>query len=354
MNYHNLGQSGLQVSEFGFGAGTFGGQGPIFSAWGQASLNDAQRMIDLCIDQGVNYFDTADAYSNGASEQMLGALLQSKRQEVIISSKVGIRLNDGINQGGYSRSYLIQAVEASLKRLGTDYIDVLQLHQFDSTTPLEQLMRSLDDLVRSGKVRYIGASNFSGWQLMKAQSIAQQHGYEKLSVHQVYYSLIGRDYEWELMPAQHDQHIGAVVWSPLGWGRLTGKFDREHAIPKQSRLHETAQFAPPVRHEKLFVVLDVMQEIAMETGHSIPQIALNWLKTRPTVSSILIGARNEQQLLDNLAAKDWSLSVEQLARLDAVSAVYPPYPYYPYWNGQFIEKNPTLVTSAFITEHTAE
>ena len=245
-------------------------------------------------------------------------------------------------------------MEASLKRLGTDYIDVLQLHQFDSTTPLEQLMRSLDDLVRSGKVRYIGASNFSGWQLMKAQSIAQQHGYEKLSVHQVYYSLIGRDYEWELMPAQHDQHIGAVVWSPLGWGRLTGKFDREHAIPKQSRLHETAQFAPPVRHEKLFAVLDVMQEIAMETGHSIPQIALNWLKTRPTVSSVLIGARNEQQLLDNLAAKDWSLSVEQLARLDAVSAVYPPYPYYPYWNGQFIEKNPTLVTSAFITEHTAE
>lgn len=348
MNYRNLGQSGLLVSEFGFGAGTFGGQGPIFSAWGQANLAEAQRMIDLCIDHGVNYFDTADAYSNGTSEQMLGELLGSKRHDVIISSKVGIRLQDGINQGGYSRGYLIAAVDASLKRLGTDYLDVLQLHQFDSTTSLEQLMSTLDDLVRSGKVRYIGASNFSGWQLMKAQLIAQQHGYEKLSVHQVYYSLIGRDYEWELMPAQYDQHIGAVVWSPLGWGRLTGKFDREHAIPQQSRLNETAQFAPPVNQERLFAVLDVMNEIALETQRSIPQIALNWLKTRPTVSSILIGARNEKQLLDNLAAQEWSLTLEQLERLNRVSAVYPPYPYYPYWNGQFNEKNPTLVSSQFI------
>lgn len=348
MNYRNLGQSGLLVSEFGFGAGTFGGQGPIFSAWGQANLAEAQRMIDLCIDHGVNYFDTADAYSNGASEQMLGELLGSKRQDVIISTKVGIRLQDGINQGGYSRSYLIAAVDASLKRLATDYIDVLQLHQFDSMTSLEQLMSTLNDLVRSGKVRYIGASNFSGWQLMKAQSISQQQGYEKLSVHQVYYSLIGRDYEWELMPAQHDQHIGAVVWSPLGWGRLTGKFDREHAIPQQSRLHETAQFAPPVNQERLFAVLDVMNEIALETQRSIPQIALNWLKTRPTISSILIGARNEKQLIDNLAALEWSLTLEQLERLNRVSAVYPPYPYYPYWNGQFSEKNPTLVSSQFI------
>lgn len=183
---------------------------------------------------------------------------------------------------------------------------------------------------------------------MKAQSIAQQQGYEKLSVHQVYYSLIGRDYEWELMPAQHDQHIGAVVWSPLGWGRLTGKFDREHAIPQQSRLHETAQFAPPVNQERLFAVLDVMNEIALETQRSIPQIALNWLKTRPTISSILIGARNEKQLIDNLAALEWSLTLEQLERLNRVSAVYPPYPYYPYWNGQFSEKNPTLVSSQFI------
>ena len=348
MNYRNLGQSGLQISEFGFGAGTLGGQGPIFSAWGQTSLEEAQRMIDLCIAHGVNYFDTADAYSNGASEQMLGMLLKSKRQEVIVSTKVGIRLQAGINQGGYSRAYLMNAVDASLKRLDTDYIDVLQLHQFDSTTSLEQLMRNLDDLVRSGKIRYIGASNFSGWQLMKAQSIAQQYGYEKLSVHQVYYSLIGRDYEWELMPVQQDQHIGAVVWSPLGWGRLTGKFDREHDIPPQSRLHETAQFAPPVNPEMLFAVLDVMKEIAFETNRSVPQIALNWIKTRPTISSVLIGARNEKQLLDNLAAQEWSLSLEQLERLDSVSAVYPPYPYYPYWNGQFTEKNSNLVSSQFI------
>ena len=348
MKYNYLGNSGLRVSELGFGAGTFGGKGQIFSAWGQAGQQEANQMIAACIDAGINYFDTADVYSDGESERMLGIALASHRQSSIISTKIAIRTDDKINHVGFSRNYLIHAVEQSLKRLNTDYIDILQLHQFDSFTSLEQLMSSLDQLVRSGKVRYIGASNFSGWQLMKAQSIAERYGYEKFNAHQVYYSLIGRDYEWELMPLNHDQNIGAVVWSPLGWGRLTGKFDRNHPLPKDSRLHETAQFAPPVNDEYLYHVLDILNEISLETGRSIPQIALNWLLQRPTVSTVLIGARNQQQLTANLEANQFKLSENQIDRLNKISAVYPPYPYYPYWNGQFSERNPLLVKSTYL------
>ncbi|RZG81730.1 aldo/keto reductase [Acinetobacter venetianus] len=348
MKYHLLGNSGLQVSELGFGAGTLGGKGQIFSAWGQANQAEANQMIQLCLDAGINYFDTADVYSDGESERMLGKALVKERHKNIISTKVGIRSSDHLNDVGFSRNYLKYAVEQSLNRLGTDYIDVLQLHQFDSFTSLHQLMKTLDELVRSGKVRYIGVSNFSGWQLMKAQAIADQYGYEKFVVNQVYYSLIGRDYEWELMPLNDDQQISAVVWSPLGWGRLTGKFDRENPIPCESRLHDTAQFAPPVNEEHLYRVIDVLKVIAEETGHSIPQIALNWLLQRPTVSSVLIGARNEAQLLDNLKAKEIQLSVDQIQRLDQFSAVYPPYPYYPYWNGQFTERFKLLVDSQYI------
>ncbi|MFW1840065.1 aldo/keto reductase [Acinetobacter gyllenbergii] len=348
MKYHFLGNSGLKVSELGFGAGTLGGQGQIFSAWGQASQTEANQMIRAGLDAGINYFDTADVYSDGESERMLGKALASERQHNIISTKVGIRSSDHLNDAGFSRRYLLSAVEQSLTRLGTDYIDVLQLHQFDSFTALPQLMKTLDELVRSGKVRYIGASNFAGWQLMKAQAIAEQYGYEKFVVNQVYYSLIGRDYEWELMPLNDDQHIGAVVWSPLGWGRLTGKFDRENPIPAQSRLHDTAQFAPPVNEAHLYAVIDVLKQIAAETGYTVPQIALNWLLQRPTVSSVLIGARNQTQLQDNLVAKDIQLSIEQSERLNQVSAIYPPYPYYPYWNGQFTERFKSIVPSQFI------
>ncbi|WP_332606333.1 aldo/keto reductase [Acinetobacter sp. ESBL14] len=348
MKYHFLGNSGLKVSELGFGAGTLGGQGQIFSAWGQVSQTEANQMIRAGLDAGINYFDTADVYSDGESERMLGKALASERQHNIISTKVGIRSSDHLNDAGFSRRYLLSAVEQSLTRLGTDYIDVLQLHQFDSFTALPQLMKTLDELVRSGKVRYIGASNFAGWQLMKAQAIAEQYGYEKFVVNQVYYSLIGRDYEWELMPLNDDQHIGAVVWSPLGWGRLTGKFDRENPIPVQSRLHDTAQFAPPVNEAHLYAVIDVLKQIAAETGYTVPQIALNWLLQRPTVSSVLIGARNQTQLQDNLVAKDIQLSIEQSERLNQVSAIYPPYPYYPYWNGQFTERFKSIVPSQFI------
>lgn len=348
MKYHFLGNSGLKVSELGFGAGTLGGQGQIFSAWGQASQTEANQMIQTGLDAGINYFDTADVYSDGESERMLGKALAAKRQQAIISTKVGIRSSDHLNAAGFSRDYLLSAVEQSLTRLGTDYIDVLQLHQFDSFTSLHQLMKTLDELVRSGKVRYIGVSNFAGWQLMKAQAIAEQYGYEKFVVNQVYYSLIGRDYEWELMPLNDDQQMGAVVWSPLGWGRLTGKFDRENPIPAESRLHDTAQFAPPVNEEHLYRVIDVLKQIAQETGYSIPQIALNWLLQRPTVASVLIGARNQTQLQENLEAKDIQLSAEQITQLNQASAVYPPYPYYPYWNGQFTERFKALVTSQFI------
>ena len=348
MKYNFLGNSGLKVSELGFGAGTFGGKGPLFSAWGQAGQTEANQMITTCIDAGINFFDTADVYSDGESEKMLGIALAPYRHNAIISTKVALRSNGQVNQVGFSRHYLIHAVEQSLKRLNTDYIDVLQLHQFDSFTSLDQLMKTLDELVRSGKVRYIGASNFSGWQLMKAQSIADRYGYEKMVAHQVYYSLIGRDYEWELMPLNHDQHIGAVVWSPLGWGRLTGKFDREHPLPENSRLHETAQFAPPVNEEYLYQVIDALKQIALETGYSVPQIALKWLLTRPTVSTVLIGARNQQQLQDNLIAKDLVLTDSQLQRLNQVSAVHPAYPYYPYWNGQFSERYQSIVESSLI------
>ncbi len=348
MKYNLLGSSGLKVSELGFGAGTFGGKGPLFSAWGQTEQIEANQMVASCIDAGINFFDSADAYSEGESEKMLGIALAPYRQDVIISTKVGIRKDPQVNQVGFSRDYLIRAVEQSLKRLNTDYIDVLQLHQFDSFTCVEQLMKTLDELVRSGKVRYIGASNFSGWQLMKAQSIAERYGYDKMVAHQVYYSLIGRDYEWELMPLNHDQHIGAVIWSPLGWGRLTGKFDREHPIPTQSRLHATAQFAPPVNDQYLYDVIDTLKELSLSTGYSVAQIALKWLLTRPTVSTVLIGARNQQQLQDNLIAKDVILTETQLQRLNQISAVYPPYPYYPYWNGQFSERYQALVESSFI------
>lgn len=345
MKYNFLGDSGLLVSELGFGAGTFGGKGEIFSAWGQAGQQEANQMIASCLDAGINFFDTADVYSDGESERMLGRALTNQRHNSIISTKVAVRTSEQINHVGFSRHYLIHAVEQSLKRLNTDYIDVLQLHQFDSFSSLEQLMSTLDQLVKSGKVRYIGASNFSGWQLMKAQAIAQQYGYEKFKAHQVYYSLIGRDYEWELMPLNHDQKIGAVVWSPLGWGRLTGRFDRNTRLPETSRLPQTAQFAPPVNEELLFNVIDTLKEISVETGYLVPQIALKWLLNRPTISTVLIGARNQQQLQDNLVTQDIELTEQHVQRLNQVSTVNPPYPYYPYLNGQFSERHRFLIES---------
>lgn len=343
MQYRYLGTSGFRVPALGFGAGTFGGKGPLFSAWGNTDIAQAARLIDICLDAGVNLFDTADVYSDGASESILGAAVKGRRDRVVLSTKVSLRAGDGINEVGASRHHLVRAVDKALQRLGTDYIDLLQLHHFDAMTPVASVMSTLDDLVRAGKVRYPGVSNFSGWQLMKSLAAADRHGYPRYVAHQTYYSLIGRDYEWELMPLGLDQGIGAIVWSPLGWGRLTGRIRRGRPLPEESRLHETATYAPPVDEERLYRVVDLLDEVAAETGRSVPQIALNWLLQRPTVSTVLIGARNEEQLRHNLGAVGWNLDADQIARLDTASAVTPPYPYYPYWNGQFAERNPPPV-----------
>jgi len=350
MDYRYLGTSGFKVPALGFGAGTFGGKGPLFSAWGHTDVTEAKRLIDICLDAGVNLFDTADVYSEGASETILGAALKGRREQAIISTKISLRAGDGPNDAGASRHHLIGGVERALKRLGTDYIDLLQLHHFDAMTPVEQVMSTLDDLVRAGKLRYLGASNFSGWQLMKSQAAADKLGYSRFVANQTYYSLVGRDYEWELMPLGLDQGLGAIVWSPLGWGRLTGKIRRDQPLPPGSRLHDTAGFAPPVDEERLYRVVDALDAVAAETGRSVPQVALNWLLQRPTVSSVLVGARNEQQLRDNLGAVGWALDAAQVARLDAASAVMPSYPYYPYWNGMFAERNPPPVPFNVPTE----
>lgn len=344
MEYRQLGTSGLKVPALSFGAGTFGGRGPLFSAWGTAGVDEARRMVDLSLDAGVTLFDTADVYSDGASEEVLGAALKGRRDQALISTKAALPTGDGPYDAGVSRSRLITSVEAALRRLDTDYIDLFQLHAYDASTPVEEVLATLDDLVRAGKIRYTGVSNYSGWQLMKGLSEAEKRGRPRFAAHQVYYSLVGRDYEWELMPLAADQGVGAVVWSPLGWGRLTGKIRRGQPLPANSRLHQTAQFGPPIEDEHLFRVVDALDEVAEETGRTIPQIALNWLLRRPTVSTVLIGARDEEQLKQNLGAVGWELTPEQVARLDAASEVTAPYPYYPYRiQDGFRQLNPPMV-----------
>ncbi|MGY3584216.1 aryl-alcohol dehydrogenase-like predicted oxidoreductase [Bradyrhizobium sp. USDA 4341] len=330
MEYRNLGASGLKVPVLSFGTGTFGGQGPLFSAWGRSGVDEARRLIDICLEAGVNLFDTADVYSNGASEEILGAALKGRRDRVLISTKTGLPMGDGPLDAGTSRYRLVGAVDAALRRLNTDYIDLLQLHAFDAFTPIDEVLSTLDALVRAGKLRYVGASNFSGWHLMKSLGVVDRHGWPRYVAHQVYYSLVGRDYESELMPLALDQGVGALVWSPLGWGRLTGKIRRGQPLPANSRLHETAQFGPPVDDDKLYAIVDALDVVATETGRSVPQVAIAWLLARPSVSSVIIGARDETQLRDNLGAVGWSLSADQIARLDKASAVMPAYPYYPY------------------------
>ncbi|PSJ55832.1 aldo/keto reductase [Kumtagia ephedrae] len=344
MEYRNLGASGLRVPVLGFGAGTFGGSGPLFSHWGTTDVEEARRLVDICLEAGVNLFDTADIYSNGGSEEVLGAAIKGRRDAVLISTKASLPTGDGPNDRGSSRSRLIRSVEAALKRLGTDHIDIFQLHAFDASTPVEEVVSTLDRLVADGKLRYIGVSNFSGWQIMKSLAVAERHGWARYVANQVYYSLVGRDYEWDLMPLGADQGLGALVWSPLGWGRLTGRISRGKPLPAGSRLHETASFGPPVEDELLYRVVDALQEVAAETGRSVPQVAINWLTRRPTVSSVIIGARNEEQLRDNLGAVGWSLAAEQVEKLDAASAVTAPYPHFPYRRQEgFARLNPPIV-----------
>jgi aryl-alcohol dehydrogenase-like predicted oxidoreductase len=330
MEHRRLGQSGLLVPALSFGAGTFGGEPPFFSAWGNVGPEEARRLVDICLDAGVTMFDTADVYSSGTSEEVLGAAIKGRRDKVLISTKSTLPMGEGPMDAGSGRARLIRAVDASLRRLDTDYIDLFYLHAFDAGTPIEEVLFTLDTLVRAGKIGYVGVSNFSGWHLMKSLAIAEKYGWPRYVAHQVYYSLVGRDYEWELMPLGADQGVGGVVWSPLGWGRLTGKIRRGQPLPEQSRLHETAPAGPHVPEERLYRVVDALDEVAKETGRTIPQIAINWLLTRPTIASVIVGARNEQQLRDNLGAVGWSLTAEQVVRLDAASKVDAAYPYSPY------------------------
>lgn len=343
MEYRQLGASGFKVPVLSFGTATFGGRGEFFGAWGATDVAEARRLVDICLEAGLTLFDSADVYSAGAAEEILGQAIRGRRDQVILSTKGTFRSGPGPNDVGSSRYHLIRSVEGSLRRLGTDYIDLYQLHGFDAVTPVEEVLQTLDDLVRAGKIRYIGCSNFSGWHLMKSLAVSEKYGLVRYVAHQAYYSLIGRDYEWELMPLALDQKVSAVVWSPLGWGRLTGKIRRGSPLPEVSRLRSQVARAggPPVDDEYLFRVVDALDEIAQETGKSIPQIAINWLLQRPSVATVIIGARTEEQLRENLGAVGWSLTPEQMARLDAASEVTPPY---PYWHQRgFKERNPPPV-----------
>lgn len=283
MEYRFLGRSGFKVPVLSLGTGTFGGKGEFFKEWGNTDVKGATRLVDICLENGLTLFDTADIYSSGSAEEILGKAIKGRRDKVLISTKATFRFADGPNDVGSSRFHLLKSVEDSLKRLGTDTIDLFQLHGFDAKTPIEETLSTLESLVKMGKIRYIGCSNFSGWHLMKSLSISERNGWERYIAYQGYYSLIGREYEWELMPLLLDQGVGTLVWSPLGWGRLTGKIVRGKPLPKTSRLHKTADMGPPVDDEYLFKVVDALQAIAKETGKSVPQIALNWLLQRPTV-----------------------------------------------------------------------
>ena len=325
------------------GTGTFGGGNEFFKAWGGSDVAEATRLVDVCLDAGLTMFDSADIYSNGLAEEILGKAIKGRRDKVILSTKGTFRAGPGLNDVGSSRYHLLRACEASLRRLGTDYIDLYQLHGFDALTPVEETLGALDDLVRAGKIRYIGCSNFSGWHLMKSLAASERYGLARYVAHQAYYSLVGRDYEWELMPLALDQKVGAVVWSPLGWGRLTGKIRRGQPLPQTSRLQSkmVADIGPQVSEAYLYRVVDALDEVARETGKTVPQIALNWLIQRPSVANVIIGARNEEQLRQNLGSVGWNLTAAQVARLDAASATTPAY---PYWHQKgFAERNPAPV-----------
>lgn len=326
MEFRRLGHSGLRVPALSFGTATFGGGNDFFKAWGSTDAGGASRLIDLCLDHGISLFDSADVYSDGLAEEILGAAIKGKRERVLISTKATFPTGGGANDYGSSRQHLVEAVERSLTRLGTDRIDLFQLHGQDYNTPVEETLSTLDQLVRSGKIRYVGGSNFSGWHLMKSLAVADRYGFPRYVAHQAYYSLLNRDYEWELMQLGIDQGIGGVIWSPLGWGKLTGKIRRGQPAQPGTRAHDIAGTGPLFEEERLFRVVDALERVAKETGKTVPQVALNWLLQRPTIATIIVGARNEQQLVENIGAQGWSLSAEHVAALDAASDVAPAYP----------------------------
>lgn len=343
MEYRQLGYSGLKVPVLSLGVATFGGGNEFFKTWGETQVDEAKGLIDTCLEAGVNLFDTANIYSHGMAEEILGKAIEGRRHELLISTKATFAMGAGPNDVGSSRRHLIEQCHSSLKRLGTDYIDIYHMHAFDATTPVEETLDTLNMLVQHGHVRYIAASNFSGWHLMKSLAVSERHSWQRYVAHQVYYSLVGRDYEWELMPLGLDQKVGALVWSPLGWGRLTGKIRRGQPAPKDSRIGQGGdKGGPMIDDDYLYKVVDVLEDVAKETGKTVPQIALNWLTARPTVASVIIGARNEEQLKANLASVGWSLAPEQIARLDAASELPMPY---PYWHQDgFRDRNPLPVS----------
>jgi aryl-alcohol dehydrogenase-like predicted oxidoreductase len=343
MDYRQLGGSGLKVPVLSLGTASFGGSNEFFKAFGGGDVSEATRLIDICLDAGAAMFDSSDVYSGGQAEEILGQALKGRRHQALISTKGTFRSGPAPNQVGSSRYHLINAVEASLRRLGTDYIDLYHMHGFDALTPVEETLDTLDGLVRAGKVRYIGCSNFSGWHLMKSLATSNERGLTRYVAHQAYYSLVGRDYEWELMPLALDQRVGTVVWSPLGWGRLTGTIRRGQPMPAVSRLNTkiARDLGPPIPDEFVYRVVDALDAIANETGKTVPQIAINWLLQRPSVASVIMGARNEGQLRDNLGGAGWTLTADQMAALDTVSATTPVY---PYWHQRgFTERNPPPV-----------
>jgi aryl-alcohol dehydrogenase-like predicted oxidoreductase len=340
MEHRRLGHSGFKVPVLSFGTGTFGGGGEFFKAWGSSDVAEATRLVDICLEHGLTMFDSADIYSAGAAEEILGQAIKGRRDNVIISTKGTFRFGETPNDVGSSRHHITRAVEGSLKRLGTDYIDLYQLHGFDAMTPAEEILSTFDVLVRAGKIRYVGCSNFSGWHLMKSLATSDRYGWPRYVAHQAYYSLIGREYEWELMPLALDQGVGCVVWSPLGWGRLTGKIRRGQPLPPTSRLNSdrVANAGPQVSDEYLYRVVDALDVVAKQVGKTVPQVALNWLLQRPSVANVIIGARNEEQLRQNLGAVGWNLTAEQVAVLDQASKVPM---IYPYWHqAGFGERNP--------------
>lgn len=330
MEYRQLGASGLEVPVLSFGTATFGGGNDFFKAWGSTQVEEATRLIDICLEAGLNFFDTADVYSQGLSEEILGKALAGKRDKSLISTKATFPFGEGPNNQGSSRFRLIKQVEGSLKRLNTDYIDLYHMHGFDGNTPIEETLRALDDLIQSGKIRYIAASNFSGWHLMKSQAIADKYGWNRYVAHQVYYSLTNREYEWELMPLGLDQKVGGIIWSPLAAGRLGGKYRRNQPLPQDSRVAQGGSPIPEavINEEVFYNIIDALDEVAEETGKTVAQVAINWVLQRPTVSSIIIGARNEAQLRQNLEAVGWNLTTEQIKKLDKASEVPTIYPYW--------------------------
>ncbi len=330
MEYRQLGNSGLRVPVLSFGTATFGGANDFFKAWGSTEVREATRMVNQCLDAGVNLFDTSNVYSHGMAEEIFGKAISGLRNKILISSKATFPMSEEVNDYGSSRLNLIKSCEDSLRRLGTEHIDIYHMHGFDANTPVEETLKALDNLVTSGKVRYIACSNFSGWHLMKSLSVSERYGWAKYVAHQAYYSLVNRDFEWELMPLAIDQKIGTIVWSPLSSGLLSGKYRRNQPIPKDARVAQGGSPVPgeAVDNERLYKIVDRLDVIAFETGKTVAQVSLNWLLQRPTVSNIIIGARNEEQLKQNLDAVGWNLTIDQVKSLDEVSEVYPVYPYW--------------------------